>query len=153
MKLMFGCLTLGEDEYLGALLGVIPKNLRATLIGYKLMRQKESDIDLEVRKMINYSSDFKSYFAKKTDDPNDKLLGKLWFLTDEQIKILDDWEFEGKWFFKEEIEVTSENGEKYTCFFYNAPSSVGEEVGEISIWPRNKKEFLKHARENNLRMR
>ncbi len=102
-RLMFGYATLAEGEYLRALLGVAPTGFPATLNGYEVWMQEFQDMPGAVKRVISeyWGSSFKSYFARKTDNPGDVVTGIAWLITDRQEAVLDDWEFEGVWFRKQ----------------------------------------------------
>lgn len=150
-------MTLGEPKYLKALLGKLPSNQPATLKGYEIWVQDYEEMPGLIQKIVGgtWGNEFSSYFLKKTDNPRDKVTGIIVDLTEEQIKILDDWEFEGIWYTKEKVQVIDKKGKKQDVLTYNIKNAKGEKVDmkTYNPYPVNEEKLLESARRDNLAAR
>lgn len=156
-NLMFGYATLAEPEYLRALLGERPLMLGANVTGYELFLQRFQDMPEAVRKVIakNWKPDeFKSYFARKADNPESRIKGVACSLDEKQAEVLDDWEFVGMWYAKEPVKIIDNLGAKHDGFIYSINNGVGDRVvGEYNPWPVNITKTIRLAMDNNLMAR
>ena len=157
MVKVFCAMTLGEEKYLKALLGKLPPNKPAVLSGYQIHEQAYQDMPGLVQKIVSgtWGTEFKSYFLKKTDNPKDKIKGRIVELTDEQIKIIDDWEFEGIWYTKEKVQVKDKNGKMQEVLTYNLKNAKGNPVDmkTYNPYPVDEEKLLESARNDNLAAR
>ncbi len=155
-RLMFGYATLSQPEYMEALLGAVPAHSQASLPEHELCLQKYEDLPQQVKNVVDQNwprGQFESYFVRKASRPESTVDGVVWEIDPEQEKILDDWEFEGLWYKKEQVKIRV-NGEERDAFVYVINEGLGETVqGDYDCFPVDKEKLLKLARENNLTAR
>src|SRR3989338_4216721 len=155
MVLVFGYATLSEQEYIQALLGVVPPHFGATLSGYQLCLQEYDCMPEKVQDVIAHNwkpEEFKSYFARKTSyfgPSDDSIRGVVWDLTESQKATLDDWEFEGLWYTADEVKVTDDQGKVHNAFVYAINSGRGTVLEDgFDPYPVDKAKMLRLARKN-----
>jgi hypothetical protein len=156
MKLMFGYATLADPQYIRALLGRLPTKLVAYAVGYGLGIQRFNEMPDLVRKVSSQNwkpSEFRSYFAHKTNNPKNLLRGVIWEINEHDEAIIDDWEFLGIWYHKEIAEVLDRHGKRYKAIIYCVNGPGTPTVNPTNPFPVNKAKMLVLARNNNLAAR
>ncbi|HKZ49648.1 MAG TPA: gamma-glutamylcyclotransferase family protein [Candidatus Nanoarchaeia archaeon] len=155
-SIMFGFGTLRDTDYVGSILGTVPKNFDAVLEGYELFVQQGTDehIPQFVKNVLANNWDlekFRSLYPRKTGEG--VLPGRAYYLTSEQEKKLDMWEFcePGGWYHKEDVTIKDAKGKQYRAFVYtmNCP---GKKISSDTIWPldlKDKQKMLALAKKMN----
>lgn len=154
-ELLFGYATLGDESYVGALLGRVPQSFPAFIEGFELCLQSYETIPPLVQNAVKNSGwnpqTFRSYFARRSSDPLSRIDGRVWSLNDGEGRVLDDWEFEGLWYQRERAEVTDMEGRRHPVVIYTIPNAKDKPVGEVkNPYPVDKELMLKLASQNNL---
>jgi len=132
-KLVFTFGTLYEPKIIAALLGKIPSNFLASVKGYSIYKGTEKDAPEFIRKELKEIWDMKNFsflFAKKSDNPEDFITGKVYEISTSQELVLDHYERYPYWYRKEDISVEDQNGKKYLAFMYSIDKG-GEKVGRF----------------------
>lgn len=149
MKL-FGCLTLGDHEYIEALLGRIPQHSPVVLKQYTLWEQEYDALPSKVKEILGQK--FVSYFLKENKD--EQIEGICWVLNDQDERLLDAWELEGLWHQKIPVVVHDINDQPHLVLTYNVKNPSGWPIPRLhdritdnaQVFPIKKEEHLQNVR-------
>lgn len=106
----FGYGANSDLKMINALIGRIPFGFKAKLKDYCLFVQSLSEVPSEAKKILEkvWDENFKSYIAVPF---NGKIVfGTAWEITQQERKIIGEWELHHKWYFPVNIKIIDENG-------------------------------------------
>lgn len=113
--------TLYEPDIIRALLGTEPPSFLSVIHGFGVFKGAVDDLSSEIKADISSKRDITNFsflFAKKLNDPNKTIQGKVYEITNQQELFLDWWERYPKWYRKEVVTLTNDNGKTYEAFVY-----------------------------------
>lgn len=108
--LYFGYGTLSSSEMMKAIIGRKPKGTRAKLNNYELCIQKWKEIPSSAKRILreNWNSKFLSYFIRPKKGKT--VFGKVWYLTKQEKKLVENWELIGLWYQSVKVRVRDYRG-------------------------------------------
>ncbi len=121
-RLLFTFGTLFEPDVISALLGYEPKHFPAILKDYAVYQGTKDDLPEEIKEDIKQKRDLENFvflFAKKVDPSlHSQILGKAYYITQNDEHIIDLWERYPAWYQKEAVEAEDDQGRKHPAFVY-----------------------------------
>ena len=133
-----------SPDFLEALLGRVPElhEADAVLNGYELLVQSLDELPEAAQQNIaeSYGRDFVSYVICKSGGKY--VRGSIWSITPSELRILNNWEFEGVWQKLVDVEITGKDGEKYKAKTHDVNVYAGRPA------PEN----YRHDHDNNQRI-
>ncbi len=108
--LYFSYGTLSSSEMMKAIIGRKPKGIRAKLDNYELCVQKWKEIPSSAKRILreNWDSKFLSYFIRP--EKGKTIFGKVWYLTKQEKKLVENWELIGLWYHSIKVRVRDYRG-------------------------------------------
>ena len=91
-----------------------------------------------IKKYSLYVEDKKIPYLSRTNRIY-QVLGELYDVSEEDIKMIDDHEGNGAWYFRQQLKVTNDKGDEYTAYSYFNSNGDGElsNTGDFKEYMKN----------------